>query len=126
VNLVHRLGAAWSALRGLDVRNQVAPGFEVDGTGARSTTAPYEAAGQGRRARAWWAPQLGPNDALLSNLEVLRRRSRAGVRNDGYARTAIDRLVANIVGTGMTPESKAPDPAFRMEVNQLWLDWTDL
>jgi lambda family phage portal protein len=34
-------------------------------------------------------------------------------------------LVANIIGTGMTPESKAPDPAFRKEVHQLWLDWTD-
>lgn len=127
MKLTQRLGAAWSALRGVtpsDIRNQVAPGFEVDGTGHR-TTGPYEAAGQGRRARAWWAPQLGPNDALLSSIEVLRRRSRAGVRNDGYARTAIDRLVANIVGTGMTPESKAPDPAFRKEVHQLWLDWTD-
>lgn len=87
--------------------------------------AAYPAAGQGRRARAWFAPQLSANEATLANARTLRNRARAGVRGDGYARTAVDRLVANIVGTGMTPESKAPDKAFRARLHELWLDWTD-
>lgn len=87
--------------------------------------APYQGAGEGRRARAWFAPTLSANEATLGTARTLRNRARAGVRNDGYARTAVDRLVANLIGTGMTPESKAPDKAFRDQVHALWLDWTD-
>lgn len=87
--------------------------------------APYQGAGEGRRARGWFAPSLSANEATLGSARTLRNRARAGVRNDGYARTAIDRLVANLIGTGMTPESKAPDKAFRDLVHALWLDWTD-
>jgi len=87
--------------------------------------AAYPAAGTGRRARAWYAPQLSANEAVLATAQTLRNRSRAGVRADGYARTSVDRLVANIIGGGISPESKAPDRAFRARVHQLWLDWSD-
>jgi lambda family phage portal protein len=113
VSALARLRAAWWALRGAApvprIRNEAA----------------HQAAGTGRRAHAWFAPQLGPNDAVLFDARTLRNRARAGVRNDGYARTAIDRLVSNIIGAGMTPESKAPDAAVRASLHQLWLDWTD-
>ena len=113
MGLGQRVASAWSVLTGsarsVRIRNESA----------------YQGAGQGRRARAWFAPQLSANQAVLVNARMLRNRARAGVRNDGYARTAIDRLVANIVGTGMTPESKAPDKAFRARLHELWLDWTD-
>jgi lambda family phage portal protein len=86
----------------------------------------YHSATMGRRARSWFAPTIGPNDSLLPSLSTLRARSRAGVRSDGYARTSIDRLVSNIVGTGIEPQSQAPDPAFQEAVEQLFLDWTDV
>ena len=85
----------------------------------------YPAATQGRRARGWHAPTVGANDAVLGNLRTLRDRSRAGVRSDGYARTTVDRLVSNIVGSGIAPQSKAPEPEFRARLHQLFLDWTD-
>jgi lambda family phage portal protein len=88
----------------------------------RNTTPAYEAAGFGRRARGWPTQQLGPNDALLGSLETLRARSRSGIRNEGFARAAV---VSNTIGTGMVPESQAPDPAFRAEVHALFLKWTD-
>ncbi len=92
---------------------------------AQSTGTAYEAAGQTRRAKGWVAPTVGPNSGVLSSLATLRDRSRSVVRNDGYARSAIDRLVANIVGTGIKPLSQAPDPDFRARVHALWLRWTD-
>lgn len=87
--------------------------------------ATYESASQGRRAIAWHAPTVSPNTALLYNLALLRSRSRAAVRNNGYAKGAIDKLVSNLVGTGIKPLSQAADPAFRKAVQALWLEWTD-
>jgi lambda family phage portal protein len=88
--------------------------------------ATYEGASQTRRARGWNAPTIGPNSGVVYSLRTLRDRSRAAVRNDGFADSGIDSLVSNLVGTGILPQSKAPDPAFRERLHQLWLDWTDL
>lgn len=73
----------------------------------------------------WRAPTASPNQALLANLATLRDRSRAAVRNDGYAKGVIDKLVTNIIGTGISPLSQASDFAFRKQVQTLWLRWTD-
>ena len=85
----------------------------------------YEGAGTGRRARGWRAPTVGANDGVLGSLATLRDRSRAAIRNDGWARGAIDRLVTNIVGSGIKPLAKATDPEFRAALQALWLTWTD-
>src|SRR5688572_18425146 len=57
----------------------------------------YEAGSHSRRTLAWRAPTTSPNHAVLANLTTLRARSRAAVRNDGYAKSIIDKLVTNIV-----------------------------
>lgn len=85
----------------------------------------YEGASMSRRARGWMAPTLGPNSGVLGSLGTLRDRSRQAVRNDGYAARAVDRLVSNMVGTGIKPLSQAADPGFRAQVHALWLEWTD-
>lgn len=96
------------------------------------TTAPhvrnsavYEAGAHTPRTRLWRAPTISPNVAILGHLATLRDRSRAATRNDGYAKGIVDKLVTNIVGTGIKPLSKAADPAFRQAVQALWLRWTD-
>ncbi|MFB3816130.1 MAG: phage portal protein [Candidatus Methylomirabilales bacterium] len=86
--------------------------------------ATYEGASTTRRARGIHAPTVGPNSGLVYSLGLLRDRSRAAVRNDGHAEAGIDSLVSNIVGTGITPKSLAPDPEFRKRLHQLWWDWT--
>lgn len=86
----------------------------------------YEAGSAGsRRTVGWNAPTSSPNAAILYNLATLRDRSRAATRNDGYAKGAIDRLVTNIIGTGIKPLSQAKDPEFKKEIHALWLRWTD-
>lgn len=91
----------------------------------RNEAPAYHAATMGRRARQWTTSTVGPNDGVLWALSLLRARSRNAVRNDGYARMAVERLVSNIVGSGIAPQSKAPDREFRRRVHELWLDWTD-
>ena len=85
----------------------------------------YEAGSQSRRTRGWNAPTTSSNSAILGTLSTLRDRSRAAVRNDGYAGSAIDHLVSNLIGVGIKPLSRAADPEFRRAIQALWLKWTD-
>lgn len=91
----------------------------------RTRAVVYEAGVTGtRRTLAWRAPTTSPNQAALQQLATLRDRSRLAVRNDGYAKGTIDALVKNIVGTGIKPLSKAPDPTLRKALQALWQRWT--
>ncbi|WP_036992235.1 phage portal protein [Metapseudomonas furukawaii] len=87
--------------------------------------ASYEGAGQGRRSQAWDAPEAALNTVAIPALPTLRKRSRAAVRNDPYAFSAISRRVSSLIGAGITPRSRIADKALRERVNQLWEDWTD-
>ncbi|MCW5319637.1 phage portal protein [Verminephrobacter aporrectodeae subsp. tuberculatae] len=87
--------------------------------------ASYEGAGVGRRALAWNAPDSGPTSASLNGLRALRNRSRAATRNDPYGFAAIDRLVSNTIGTGITPKARHKDGAIRSALQELWEDWTE-
>ncbi len=86
--------------------------------------ATYEAGATSRRTATWTPPETTAN-ASLNYLATLRNRSRAACRNDGYGKGVIDKLVTNIVGTGIQPLSQAKDPEFRKAVQALWLRWTD-
>lgn len=90
----------------------------------RARAAVYESAGTSRRTLNWRAPTTYPNQ-VLGDLVMLRDRSRGAVRNDGYAKGVIDKLVTNIIGTGMKPLCQAEDKAFRKEADSLWTRWTD-
>lgn len=85
----------------------------------------YEGAGTGRRAQGWDAPEGALNTIALPALPQLRKRSKAAVRNDPYAYSAISKRVSNIIGTGITPRSSIKDPVLRAAVRELWEDWTD-
>ena len=50
----------------------------------------YEAGAQTRRTVGWKAPTTSPNNSLLYSLATLRDRSRQAIRNDGWAKGAID------------------------------------
>lgn len=99
-----------------------------DTTAHQRTSGPFLAVYRGgdhsRRTVDWNPPTTSPNSAVYS-LATLRDRSRAAVRNDGYAKGAIDKLVTNVIGTGIKPVSKVQDRDFRKAQQALWLDWTD-
>lgn len=85
----------------------------------------YDGAGIGRRSASWKAPSGGPTSASLPGLPLLRNRSRAATRNDPYGFSAVDRLVSNTIGTGITPKSKHKSEAIRTALQELWDDWTE-
>lgn len=85
----------------------------------------FEAGSQARRTLGWRAPTASANDAILGSLTTLRDRSRAAARNDGYAKGAIEKMAANIIGTGVKPLSMAPDPRVREAIHRTWTAWTD-
>lgn len=100
--------------------------FRGIGAPAVRNTASYEAGSTGtRRVAGWPTFSVRANDGILANLTTLRNRSRAAVRNDGYGKGAINRLVSNLIGTGIRPISQAKDPVFRRDLQALWERWTD-
>lgn len=84
-----------------------------------------DAAGHGRRLQNWQPSSDSINSIIFNNIETIRSRSRNAVLNNPTAFNAIESIVANCVGTGIKPQSKAPDSNFREDVQQLWLEWKD-
>lgn len=123
----------------------VTPVAAADLTGGVGSVAatPYEVVGgTGRRSRAWRVGSWGPNAALTYALGELRQKSRDLTRKNAFAGAAVDRLVDNIIGTGIVPRSiaarsvqslseeqakqvKQEDAAFRAALQSLFLAWTD-
>lgn len=85
----------------------------------------YEGAGQGRRSLGWDAPEAALNAVAIPALPALRRRSKAAVRDNPYAFSAISKRVSSIIGTGITPRARIKDAAIRSALNVLWEDWVD-
>ncbi|UYM16199.1 phage portal protein [Endozoicomonas euniceicola] len=86
--------------------------------------AAYTAAGNGRRAKNWYAPNLSPNDTLKADLGKLQARSRAAIRNDPWAASGITKLVSNVIGKGITPKSLIEDDRLRIQVQDLFVEWS--
>ncbi|MDP2262672.1 MAG: phage portal protein [Hydrogenophaga sp.] len=65
----------------------------------------YDAAGHGRRLRAWTPPSTGPNKAL-AGLQNIRNRNRDAERNDWAGESASQKWATALVGIGITPRFK--------------------
>lgn len=76
----------------------------------------YDSAKVGRRTSGWVAGGGSANAEIGPALTRTRNRCRDVVRNNEYAARALDSLVANTVGDGIT--AKAPDQV-------LWNDWCE-
>lgn len=89
----------------------VAPGWAMNRLKARTATkmlSSYRGA-EKNRLRADWKALNGSADAdLLPDLPTLRQRSRDLNRNDAHASAITGTVVANVVGTGLKPQSR-PD-----------------
>jgi len=90
-----------------------------------ATQQAYEAAGVGRRLGKWDAPDLSPREAATLELQILRRRTRAGVRNNPWIARSNNVAVSNEIGTGITPRPAGPDKDFNGALLELWHDYVD-
>jgi lambda family phage portal protein len=93
--------------------------------GSKGLRNSYEGAGQGRRSLGWDAPEAALNAVAIPALPALRRRSRAAVRDNPYAFSAISKRVSSLIGAGITPRARIADAAIRSALNVLWEDWVD-
>jgi len=82
--------------------------------------AAYDAAAAGRRLGRWQPGKVGPNEAVLRDVEQIRARARDQVRNNPWISRGIKSWEANEIGCGVTMKSAAPDEAFRQQVDTLW------
>jgi lambda family phage portal protein len=84
-----------------------------------SADSAYQTAGYGGRSVRWRPSGFGPNSALDYSLATLRNQSREQVRKNPVAASAVERIVSNVVGTGIKPKAPTDD------AGALWLKWTD-
>jgi lambda family phage portal protein len=99
--------------------------LKVGGATAPIVRNSYEAGGQGRRLSVWRSSPLGPNAAVIRDLETLRSRSRDSVRNNSWVKKGVNSWVSNEIGTGIEPRSMAPDENFRNAAKALWDEWVE-
>lgn len=102
------------------VVSYLAPAAGIKRMRAREAlTRAYEGASQ---KDGWRARRAGAsaNTDHAADAATLRARSRSLVQNVPYVRRGLDSLVANIIGTGITPRSLSPRAA---QIDALWNEW---
>jgi lambda family phage portal protein len=100
---------AWGAKR---IRNRIAANVLFS----------YEGARRDRRTGGWTTAGTSADAEIGPDLVTLRDRSRDLVRNNAYAAAAVDELVAQCVGTGITAQPQNPRLA---EAWKLWINECD-
>jgi len=83
----------------------------------------YEGADRGRRTAGWLTIDGSPTSATRGSLHVLRARSRDLRRNNAWAKSAVEALVSDVVGTGVTPEFQHESDAELRRLKELWEEW---
>ncbi|MGC9185779.1 MAG: phage portal protein, partial [Thiomonas sp.] len=85
----------------------------------------YDAAGGGRRSRAWVVGKAGAITAIAWAQDALRAKSRDAVRKNVWAASGLEAFVSNAIGTGIKPQSMVNDAALREAIHSLWWDWCE-
>jgi lambda family phage portal protein len=86
----------------------------------------YEAARQDRTTSAWLANSQSADRSLYGEAERVRNRVRDLVRNNSYARGALDAIVANVIGCGISPKPAIADDQERSDrILDKWNDWCE-
>lgn len=93
--------------------------LEGGGVGRRR----FDGADRGRRTQGWITLNTSANTEARGSLSHLRSRCRDLRRNNPYAKSAIQKLRANIVGKGVRPKFRHESDAVLKRARQLWADW---
>lgn len=111
-----RFGAAWDALRGrsLDLRGA------------------YAGAQMNRLFNDWVTSALPSDQELITDLRLLRSRSRSLGRDNPFAVRFLDLMQENVIGPAgidirpqLKDESGRPDRVVNRRLHDAWLDFTD-
>jgi lambda family phage portal protein len=89
-------------------------------------TPTHEAAGSGRRSAIWKPANLGAIAVIAEIGDALRAKSRDLVRRNAWANAGLESFVSNAIGTGIKPQSMAQEQTFRIAIQALWNEWTEV
>lgn len=81
---------------------------------------------EGASIKDGWIPRRGGASANAdhsADARMLRARARSLVQNNPYAAKALNCLVANVIGEGILPASRAADEKTRTQLDTLWRAW---
>lgn len=99
------------------------PKAKVEAVAPVTVNAKYDAAGTGRRQRAWNPPSSGPNRAVVG-LQKIRDRARDVTRNDWAGASGTQKWTTNLIGVGIIPRFKRlKDKERKQFVIDLWTDF---
>lgn len=86
----------------------------------------YDAAGAGRRFRAWNPPSTGPNTAM-QGIQTIRNRARDIRRNDWSGESGVQKWSTNLIGIGIVPRFKRIKSKTRKQaIADLWTDFVEM
>ena len=83
----------------------------------------FEAARSGRRLGSWVTSTAGINTLIQGSISSLRARARHLRRNDPLASSGVDSLVADLIGTGISPSWTLENQDLKKEIQELWNDF---
>jgi lambda family phage portal protein len=89
----------------------------------KTKSSTYQSASQGRRLTNWQGTDASMNNILFSDLATIRRRSRDMVRQNPYASNAVDTIVSNTIGCGITPLIRNDDKKFEGQIKEAFEVW---
>ena len=85
----------------------------------------YEAAGKGRRVKSLKGVRnTGPNVEISNAIQDLRSRHRHIIRNNGWAKRAVEAVVKHSIGEGIRPAPLGPVEQNK-KIKGLWKDWAE-
>ena len=85
----------------------------------------FDAAAVTRRTEGWQATGSSPNNETIAVLSRLRDRSRELVRNNAYAKRAIQVIKNNTIGTGIRPTPSTGSKNEAEKVKEIWWQWAE-
>ena len=85
----------------------------------------FDGAAYTRRTDGWQATGASPNNETVRVLAILRNRSRELVRNNAYAKRAIQVIKNNTIGTGIRPTPTVASTKEIEKIKQLWWQWAE-
>lgn len=85
----------------------------------------FDAAARGRRTSGWQTVDTSMNVLTGTALTALRARSRDLVRNNPYARKAVNVIVTNTVGTGIKPGFQSRSANRVQQYKSAWNSWAE-
>ncbi len=84
---------------------------------------PFDGVGGDRRSRAYVPSALSSNVINQFFGDELERKAHDLVRRNPWAKSGARAWQANLIGTGIRPQSRADDEEFRTEAEALWNEW---